>query len=49
MNIDGKGTGCLAWYGELMDILQFTEEGSELNVRVDATELGSILHLQAFS
>ena len=49
MNIDGKGTGCLAWYGELMDILQFTEEGSELNVRVDATELGSILHLLAFS
>ncbi|KAL4625372.1 hypothetical protein ACB092_05G020700 [Castanea dentata] len=30
MNIDGKGTGCLAWYGELMDILQFTDEGSEL-------------------
>ncbi|KAM3699302.1 hypothetical protein ACB094_05G015400 [Castanea mollissima] len=42
MNIDGKGTGCLAWYGELMDILQFTDEGSELNVRVDATELGTV-------
>ena len=49
MNIDGKGTGCLAWYGELMDILQFTDVGLELNVRVDATELGSDLHLLAFS
>ena len=48
-NIDGKGTGCLAWYGELMDILQFTDVGLELNVRVDATELGSVLHLLAFS
>ncbi|KAF3953511.1 hypothetical protein CMV_021056 [Castanea mollissima] len=43
MNIDGKGTGCLAWYGELMDILQFTDEGSELNVRVDATELAKYI------
>ena len=49
MNIDGKGTGCLAWYGELMDILQFTDVGLELNVRVDATELGSVLHLLSFS
>ena len=48
MNIDGKGTGCLAWYGELMNILQLADEGSDLNVRVDATELGSILHLLAF-
>ncbi|KAL4625384.1 hypothetical protein ACB092_05G021900 [Castanea dentata] len=38
MNIDGKGTGCLAWYGKLMDILQLADEGSELNVRMDATE-----------
>ncbi|GMY34786.1 G-type lectin S-receptor-like serine/threonine-protein kinase RKS1 [Fagus crenata] len=39
VNIDGKGTGCLAWYGELRDILEYTDEGSDLNVRVDATEL----------
>ncbi|KAF3958641.1 hypothetical protein CMV_016469 [Castanea mollissima] len=42
-NIDGKGTGCLAWYGELIDTLQFTDEGSELNVRVDATELAKYI------
>ncbi|XP_075667677.1 G-type lectin S-receptor-like serine/threonine-protein kinase RKS1 [Castanea sativa] len=41
MYTDGKGTGCLAWYGELIDILQLTDEGSELNVRVDATELAN--------
>ncbi|KAM3747154.1 hypothetical protein ACB098_05G015100 [Castanea mollissima] len=42
-NIDGKGTGCFAWYGELIDTLQFTDEGSELNVRVDATELAKYI------
>ncbi|KAL4625377.1 hypothetical protein ACB092_05G021200 [Castanea dentata] len=41
-NIDGKGTRCLAWYGELIDTLQYTDEGSELNVRVDVTELGTV-------
>ncbi|XP_065621838.1 G-type lectin S-receptor-like serine/threonine-protein kinase RKS1 [Quercus suber] len=43
MNTDGKGTGCLAWYGELIDILQLTDLGSELNVRVDATELAKYI------
>jgi hypothetical protein len=43
MNIDGKGTGCLAWYGELMDILENSEKLWVLNVRVDANELGSLL------
>nr|POE78296.1 g-type lectin s-receptor-like serine/threonine-protein kinase rks1 [Quercus suber] len=43
MNIDGKGTSCLAWYGELMDILQYTDEGSDLNVRVDAIELAKYI------
>ena len=43
INIDGKGTGCLAWYGELVDILQYTDVGPDLNVRVDATELGNLL------
>ncbi|XP_075666167.1 G-type lectin S-receptor-like serine/threonine-protein kinase RKS1 [Castanea sativa] len=42
-NIDGKGTRCFAWYGELIDTLQFTDEGSELNVRVDATELAKYI------
>ena len=42
-NTNGKGFGCLSFYGELIDILEFTDEGWNLNVRVDATELGSLL------
>jgi hypothetical protein len=45
MNIDGKGTGCLAWYGELMDISVSSDEEWATNVRVDANELGSLLCL----
>ncbi|KAM3747033.1 hypothetical protein ACB098_05G007900 [Castanea mollissima] len=43
MNIDGKGTNCLAWYGELMDILEYAYEGSDLIVRVDAIELAKYI------
>ncbi|KAF3951217.1 hypothetical protein CMV_023109 [Castanea mollissima] len=38
-NPNGKGFGCLSFYGELIDILEFTDDGWDLNVRVDATEL----------
>ncbi|KAF3954883.1 hypothetical protein CMV_019828 [Castanea mollissima] len=38
INIDGKGTSCLAWYGELNDISESSYERWELNVRVDATD-----------
>ena len=43
MNIDGMGTRCLAWYGELMDVVENTYEWWDLNVQVGATELGSLL------
>ncbi|XP_023878430.2 G-type lectin S-receptor-like serine/threonine-protein kinase RKS1 [Quercus suber] len=43
VNIDGKGTNCLAWYGELMDILEQVDEGLDLNVRVDAIELAKYI------
>ena len=48
MNIDGKGTRCLAWYGELVDVSENSNVRWDLNVRVDATELGGLLHLLAF-
>ena len=48
MNIDGMGTRCLAWYGELMDIVEYSNVVWELNVCVDAKELGSLLWLLAF-
>ncbi|XP_075666811.1 G-type lectin S-receptor-like serine/threonine-protein kinase RKS1 isoform X3 [Castanea sativa] len=38
MNIDGKGTSCLAWYGELIDVSENLNERWDLNVRVDATD-----------
>nr|POE84515.1 g-type lectin s-receptor-like serine/threonine-protein kinase rks1 [Quercus suber] len=41
MNIDGKGTSCLAWYGELIDVSENSYERWDLNVRVDATELAT--------
>ncbi|KAF2305036.1 hypothetical protein GH714_001240 [Hevea brasiliensis] len=35
-----KGTGCLAWYGDLMDIINLSDNsGYDLYVRVDALEL----------
>nr|POE95892.1 g-type lectin s-receptor-like serine/threonine-protein kinase rks1 [Quercus suber] len=39
VNIDGMGTRCLAWYGELMDNVEYSYEVWDLNVRVDAKEL----------
>ncbi|KAK9084975.1 hypothetical protein Sjap_025386 [Stephania japonica] len=32
------GSGCIAWFGELIDIREFTEGGQDLFVRVDAIE-----------
>ncbi|XP_038691869.1 G-type lectin S-receptor-like serine/threonine-protein kinase At1g11410 isoform X2 [Tripterygium wilfordii] len=34
------GSGCLAWYGDLVDTRTYSEGGQELYVRVDAVELG---------
>ncbi|KAK9092238.1 hypothetical protein Syun_027149 [Stephania yunnanensis] len=33
------GSGCLAWFGDLTDMRQFTEGGQDFFVRVDAIEL----------
>jgi hypothetical protein len=40
VDLNGTGTGCLGYYGELMDSTAGEDEGWELNVRADATELG---------
>jgi hypothetical protein len=50
VDLNGTGTGCLAYYGELMDSTGDEDEGWELNVRADATELGILfLHFREFS
>ena len=47
-NISRKGFSCLSFYDELMDILEFTDDGFDLNVCVDAAEFGSLLRLLLF-
>uniref|UniRef100_A0A2C9VP96 Receptor-like serine/threonine-protein kinase n=1 Tax=Manihot esculenta TaxID=3983 RepID=A0A2C9VP96_MANES len=42
ISISGKETGCLAWYGELMDTEIDIAEGIDIYVRVDALELAEI-------
>ncbi|KAK2984745.1 hypothetical protein RJ640_004570 [Escallonia rubra] len=40
-DIRGGGTGCLNWFGDLVDIREFSEQGSELDIhiRMPASEL----------
>ncbi|KAK9084978.1 hypothetical protein Sjap_025389 [Stephania japonica] len=43
------GSGCIAWFGDLTDVKQFTEGGQDLFVRVDAIELrNSTRHSKGF-
>ncbi|KAF2317344.1 hypothetical protein GH714_020504 [Hevea brasiliensis] len=42
IDITGKETGCLTWYGKLMDTVHNREEGYDIYVRVDAVELAEI-------
>ncbi|KAJ9690206.1 hypothetical protein PVL29_012722 [Vitis rotundifolia] len=38
-NVSGGGSGCLSWYGDLMDTRVFTKGGQDLFLRVDAITL----------
>ncbi|KAF3959052.1 hypothetical protein CMV_016098 [Castanea mollissima] len=42
-NISRKGFCCLSFYGDLMVILEFTDDGFDLNVRVDAAEFRTVI------
>ncbi|XP_062087410.1 G-type lectin S-receptor-like serine/threonine-protein kinase At1g11410 isoform X2 [Humulus lupulus] len=35
-NNNGEKTGCFTWYGELLDIVEFTDSGQDLHIRVDS-------------
>ncbi|KAK9085008.1 hypothetical protein Sjap_025419 [Stephania japonica] len=37
-----NGSGCMAWFGDLTDMREFTNGGQDLFVRVDAIELGGL-------
>ncbi|XAR56613.1 Non-specific serine/threonine protein kinase [Bertholletia excelsa] len=38
-DVRGGGSGCLLWFGDLVDIREFSEGGQDLYVRVAASEL----------
>nr|XP_043630266.1 G-type lectin S-receptor-like serine/threonine-protein kinase At4g27290 [Erigeron canadensis] len=38
-NISGSGSGCLLWFGDLMDIRTLTENGQDLYIRMPTSEL----------
>ncbi|KAK9084971.1 hypothetical protein Sjap_025382 [Stephania japonica] len=38
-DVTGEGSGCIAWFGDLVDIRDYTDGGQDLFVRVDAIEL----------
>ncbi|KAF8409424.1 hypothetical protein HHK36_005500 [Tetracentron sinense] len=40
-DVNGGGSGCVTWYGELMDIRDYPKGGQDLYVRVDAIELAA--------
>ncbi|XP_018715283.2 G-type lectin S-receptor-like serine/threonine-protein kinase At4g27290 [Eucalyptus grandis] len=40
LDIRGQGSGCLLWFGDLMDIRQFNENGQDIYVRMAASEVG---------
>ncbi|XP_068497177.1 G-type lectin S-receptor-like serine/threonine-protein kinase At4g27290 [Phaseolus vulgaris] len=39
-DINGKGTGCVMWFGDLIDIRQFDNDGQDLHIRMHASEIG---------
>lgn len=39
-DVTGQGSGCALWFGDLIDIRQFSAGGQDLYVRIDASELG---------
>ncbi|KAI7732789.1 hypothetical protein M8C21_024409, partial [Ambrosia artemisiifolia] len=39
-NISGSGSGCLLWFGDLIDIRTFAENGDTLFIRMPPSELG---------
>ncbi|KAJ9671842.1 hypothetical protein PVL29_025507 [Vitis rotundifolia] len=43
-DIRNGGSGCLLWFGDLIDIREFAENGQELYVRMAASELGKVKH-----
>ncbi|XP_076926194.1 G-type lectin S-receptor-like serine/threonine-protein kinase At4g27290 [Bidens hawaiensis] len=41
-NVSGAGSGCLLWFGDLVDIRTFAKDGDTLYIRMSPSELDSI-------
>ncbi|KAJ0874438.1 putative protein kinase RLK-Pelle-DLSV family [Helianthus annuus] len=41
-NVSGAGSGCLLWFGDLIDIRTFAENGDTLYIRMAPSELDSV-------
>ncbi|XP_058745957.1 G-type lectin S-receptor-like serine/threonine-protein kinase At4g27290 [Vicia villosa] len=48
-NVSGKGSGCVMWFGDLIDLRTFEDEGQDLYIRMDASELGRGNHCSILS
>ncbi|KAI3809957.1 hypothetical protein L1987_19562 [Smallanthus sonchifolius] len=48
-NISGTGSGCLLWFGDLIDIRTFVGIGDTLYIRLSASELDSIKNSKSSS
>ncbi|CAH9082424.1 unnamed protein product [Cuscuta europaea] len=42
-NISEGGSGCITWYGPLLDIRQFTKGGQDMYIRVSASDLVQVV------
>ncbi|KAK2408428.1 G-type lectin S-receptor serine/threonine-protein kinase [Trifolium repens] len=43
-NISGEGSGCVIWFGDLIDIRKFDDDGQDLYIRMDASEFSKEGH-----
>jgi hypothetical protein len=42
LDVRGGGSGCLLWFGSLVDITEYSEGGQELYIRMAISKLGMI-------
>jgi hypothetical protein len=42
LDVRGGGSGCVLWFDSLIDMIQYSEEGQDLYIRMAISELGTI-------
>ncbi|CAL5390588.1 unnamed protein product [Camellia sinensis] len=46
LDIRGGGSGCLLWFGELIDMREYSEDGPDIYIRMASSELGPTSRLE---